>query len=104
MTSFLLPLPSSGQHPGPVGNFQNTITDIKNFMFETLCRKFPEVLAAKQAQAGRLCLPLDGFNINLSRAVNASNACLTAGKAALQSFGGKDLKIVPIERFKCEML
>jgi hypothetical protein len=35
---------------------------------------------------------------------NASNSRLTASKARLRLFGGKDLKTNPCERFTCEML
>ena len=39
-----------------------------------------------------------------SIAVYASNDCFTVGKAALQSFGGKDLEQILAEHSKCEML
>ncbi len=38
------------------------------------------------------------------RAVYASNSRLTAGKARLRLFGGKDLPTNPCEHFKYEML
>ena len=44
------------------------------------------------------------FTAFLFRAVNASNDCLTGGKASLQLFGGKDLGQILIGHFKCEML
>ncbi len=39
-----------------------------------------------------------------ARAVYASNSRLTAGKARLRLFGGKNLPTNPCEHFKCEML
>jgi hypothetical protein len=45
-----------------------------------------------------------GAFVMSTRAVYASDECLTVGKAALHSTGGKDLKQILAEHFKCELL